>query len=703
VGVAYRGRRGLAYPRALFLGICAAAMLAPAMFAVAAPGPAASASVRAPGNDPGATARVWVTTADGTDKLSYLGTASFSTATAPSSAPTVVVDPSLTYQRMQGFGGAITDSSASVLYTLPPARRAQVMASLFSPRTGDGLDYLRQPIGGSDMVATAPYTYDDLPAGQTDYAMAHFSIAHDQTQILPLLREAERLNPRLQVIASPWSPPAWMKTSGSLIGGRLIDSPRIYRAYALYLLKFIEAYQANGVTVDAITVQNEPQNRTPGNYPGTDMPSWQEAAVIEDLGPMLRAAHLRTEIFAYDHNWSEHPNDIASTPPDETADINDYPQQVLKTSAAKWISGVAFHCYYGDPSAMTTLHNEYPDLQVLETECSGSESADPANTFSDTLQWHARNLEIGSTRNWSGTVINWNLALNQDNGPHVGGCGTCTGIVTIGPGDAVTYDAEYYALGQLARFVQPGALRIASTSFGTTGWNGQIMDVAFRNPDGSTVLVAHNENQDPQAFDVQEGDQRLSYTLPGYSLATFVWTGNLAESHPLRQVAPDGWTATASPPGPSDPCCTGDVAANAADGDASTRYSTGEGQSPGQYLQVDFGRQIPARQVVFDTGASLGDYPRGYSAQVSADGQNWTTVVANSQGTGQLTTIGLDGTPIRYIRVTLTAADPQDWWSVADVRVYVAGHGGLRARRETPGTVQEKSENSPLAQLATRA
>jgi glucosylceramidase len=643
--------------------------------AVAAPAATAAPAVPAAPAAGATSAHVWVTTADGTDKLSDLGTVDFSS--APSAAPTVVVDPTLTYQTMQGFGGAITDSSATVLYTLPAAQRAQVMASLFSPTTGDGLDYLRQPIGGSDMVATAPYTYDDLTAGQTDYDMRHFSIAHDQAQILPLLREAKALNPRLQVIASPWSPPAWMKTSDSLIGGQLIATPRMYQAYALYLLKFIEAYQANGVTVNAITVQNEPQDRTTDNYPGTDMPSWQEAAVIEDLGPMLRAAHLRTEIFAYDHNWSEHPNDIASTPPNEVGDINAYVQNVLATPAAKWISGIAFHCYYGDPSAMTTFHNEYPKLQIFMDECSGSQSADPADTFSDTLQWHARNLEIGSTRNWSSTVINWDLALDPAGGPHVGGCSTCTGIVTIGPGDTVTPNAEYYALGQLSRFVQPGAVRIASTSFGTTGWNGEVMDVAFRNPDGSTVLVAHNEADNPQAFAVQEGQQRFTYTLPTYSLATFVWGGNLAGRHPLQQVAPSGWTATANPSGPTNSCCTGDVAANAVDGDASTRYSTGEGQAPGQYLQVDFGKAIPARQVVFDTGASTGDYPRGYAVQTSVNGTDWNTVVADGQGSGQFTTVDLAGKPIQYVRMTLTTADANDWWSVADVRAYVAGRMGI--------------------------
>jgi glucosylceramidase len=214
-------------------------------------------------------------------------------------------------------------------------------------------------------------------------------------------------------------------------------------------------------------------------------------------------------------------------------------------------------------------------------------------------------------------------------------------------------------------------VRIASTSFGTTGWNGEVMDVAFRNPDGSTVLVAHNENDSAQAFAVQEGRQRFTYTLPGDSLATFVWPGNLAGHHPLQQVAPSGWTATASPSGPANPCCTGDVAANAVDGDASTRYSTGEGQAPGQYLQVDFGTTIPARRVVFDTGVSTGDYPRGYTMQTSTNGTDWNTVLSDGHGTGQFTTIDLDGRAIQYVRMTLTTADPNDWWSVADVRAYV--------------------------------
>ncbi|HET9060180.1 MAG TPA: glycoside hydrolase family 30 beta sandwich domain-containing protein, partial [Acidimicrobiales bacterium] len=594
--------------------------------------------------------------------------------TGPGSYETVVVDPSREFQTMTGFGGAITDSAASVLYSLAPAQRDAAMRMLFDPVTGDGLDFLRQPIGASDFVSgSQDYTYDDMPAGETDYLQAHFSIAHDIPEIIPLLRQAEQLNPHLTIMATPWSPPAWMKTGGSLIGGRLIDEPRIYFSYALYLTKFVEAYQAQGVHISYLTVQNEPQNRNPGTYPGTDMSAAQEEKVIEYLGPMLKANHLDTQILAYDHNWSEHPNDIASTPPDEVQDTNDYPQEVLSSPAARWVSGVAFHCYYGDPSAMSALHAQFPRVKIFETECSGSQSANPASTFSDTLKWHARNLEIGSTRNWSQTVVNWNIALDPSGGPHLGGCGTCTGIITVNPDGTITPNAEYYALGHLSRFVQPGAVRIASTSFGTTGWNGQIMDVAFVNPDGSTVLVAHNENDNPQSFSVMENSQSFDYTLPGDSLATFVWATPPAPSAGLVQVDPSGWQATANPPGPSNPCCTGDVAANAVDDDASTRYSTGTGQAPGEYLQVDMGHPQPVRELVLDTGASTGDYPRGYSVTVSSDGANWSAPVATGQGTGQLTDIALDGTPFRYVRVTLTATSGS-WWSVADVRAYVPGH-----------------------------
>ncbi|MCY1142459.1 discoidin domain-containing protein [Actinoplanes sp. Pm04-4] len=594
------------------------------------------------------TAHVWITTPDGTQRLADGGPVAFRK--TGSSAPTVVVDPNRRFQTMAGFGASITDSSASVLYRLTPAARDDVMAPLFR----NGLSYLRQPIGASDFTDGPAYTYDDVPAGQTDFALRRFSIGHDRAQILPLLRQARRLNPELRVMATPWSPPAWMKTNGSLVGGRLIDSPAVYRAYAAYLVKFVQAYRKEGVPIDTVTIQNEPQNRAPAGYPGMDLPSWQAAEVIERLGPMLRAAGERTKILGYDHNWSEHPNDAANTPPDSVADIDHYPQELLQTKAARWISGTAYHCYYGDPSAMTRLHSEFPSKDIYFTECSGSQSSDPANTFSDTLKWHARNLIIGNTRNWAKTVINWNLALDEANGPHNGGCGTCTGVVTVNNDGSVTRNAEFYTLGHLATFVKPGAVRVASTSFGTTGWNGRVMDVAFVNPDGSTVLVAHNENDNPQAFAVRYGGRTFEYTLPGGALATFVWRGHSND----RPIAPTGWTATASPEAD---------AALAVDDDASTRWTTNAAQQPGQFLQADLGRVQGVRRVVFDTGADVGDFPRGYTITASADGKRWWT--AKGSSTDQFTEADLRGRPVRYVRITLTAA-AGSWWSVADVRAY---------------------------------
>src|SRR5262249_33777591 len=266
----------------------------------------------------------------------------------------------------------------------------------------------------------------------------------------------------------------------------------------------------------------------------------------------------------------------------------------------------------GDPSAMSALHDQFPDKPIYFTECSGTQSSDPANTFSDTLKWHARNLIIGNTRNWAETVINWNLALDPSGGPHVGGCGTCTGIVTVGPGDTVTENAEYYTLGHLARFVVPGAMRIASTSFGTTGWNGQIMDVAFRNPDGSTALIVHNENDDPRTFAVAQGGASFTYTLPGGALATFTWP---------RGAAPDDHLTLLDVPANGSP---------ALDDDATTRWTTGAAQTPGQSLQVDLGHPQPVRRVVLDTGADTGDFPRGYTLSTSMDGQRWRDVASGT-------------------------------------------------------------------------
>ena len=292
-------------------------------------------------------AQTWVTTPDGALRLSQRGDVAFHRGGSPNL--TISVDPSRPYQLIDGFGASITDSSAAVLYRLDRRTRNATMRRLFSPRRGNGLSFLRQPMGASDFVAGDFYTYDDLAPGRTDYRMRRFSIAHDRAQILPLLRRARALNPRLKVMATPWSAPAWMKTNGSLIGGRLIDEPRIYTAYARYFVKFVRAYRRAGVPVYAVTVQNEPQNRKPSGYPGMDLPVAQAAKLIEAVGRAFRAAGLKTKILGYDHNWETHPADIATTPPGEDPET-EYPSDLLSSSAGPWLAGTAFHCYAGDPS-----------------------------------------------------------------------------------------------------------------------------------------------------------------------------------------------------------------------------------------------------------------------------------------------------------------------------------------------------------------
>ncbi|MFF2371675.1 discoidin domain-containing protein [Agromyces sp. NPDC058110] len=605
-------------------------------------------------------ARVWLTTLDRANLLTPQAQLAFGD--TRSADPTIVIDPETTYQSMDGFGASITDSSAAVLFALSKSERDATMTKLFDPVKGIGVSLLRQPIGSSDFTAaSAHYTYDDVAPGKNDYLLRKFSIAHDEAQILPLLRQAKKLNPALKIVATPWSPPAWLKTNDSLVGGQLEPGTINAAAYAAYLVRYVVAYKQAGIPIDYLTIQNEPQNRTPDGYPGMDMPVADQARVITILGPLLKVASPKTKILGYDHNWATHPNDLANTPSGQDPEP-DYPAKLLQTKAAKWISGTAFHCYYGDPSAQTALHEQFPDKGIWFTECSGSHGVDdpPAKVFSDTLKWHARTITVGVTRNWAKSTVNWNIALDENGGPNLGGCGTCTGLVTTHSDGTVTTDAEYYTIGHLSKFVKPGAVRIASTSFGTTGWNGQITDVAFRNPDGSYVLVAHNENDDPRGMSVKVGSKSFDYTMPGGSLATFTWPASTAFDDGLAPVAIDGATATAT-------SASAD-AGLAVDGDASTRWSSGQGQTAGQNLTVDFGTAKTFSRVAVDSGGNLGDYARGWSLEASTDGTTWT-MLASGAGTGQLTEVDVPGTTARYLRVASTG-DAGNWWSISDVRLY---------------------------------
>jgi glucosylceramidase len=458
------------------------------------------------GQPPSTSVSAWVTT-PGSDTAT---TAQLPLQYGVTPGPTLVeVDPNIRYQNVSGFGAAITDSAAHVLYGLGDSARAQVMSNLFSQKTGAGISFLRQPIGASDFVADQDYSFDDVPAGQTDYSLSHFSIAHDQAQILPLLREARQLNPSLQIVATPWSPPGWMKTSDSMIDGKLIDSPAIYHAYAEYLVKFLQAYQAAGVRVDYLTVQNEPQALQRKNYPGTDLDWQQEAKVIDALGPMIRAAGLNTKILGYDHNWSEHPGDVKThEQANEDPELN-YPYDLLESEANRWIYGTAYHCYAGDPTAQTQLKAAFPDKPLLMDECEGGDIS----------------TILGVMQNWGTGSIDWNIALNQDNGPHVGGCGTCNGTITINSQtEAVTYNDQYRDIEHFSKFVPTGSTHIGGTVADSS--DDPISAVAFLNPDHITTVVAYNPGNASRTFDIVDGSESFVATLAPGARATYQWRAN---------------------------------------------------------------------------------------------------------------------------------------------------------------------------------
>jgi glucosylceramidase len=413
---------------------------------------------------------------------------------------TIVVSDAVKYQQIDGFGASLTDSSAWLIsQKLNKTQRAQLLEMLFDRKKGIGLSMLRQPMGASDF-ALKDYTYDDMPSGQTDSDMKHFSIDYDREQIIPILREILALNGSLKIIGSPWSPPGWMKTSDSMIKGTLL--PSAYAPFAKYFVRFVQAYEASGVPIFAVTPQNEPLN-IPGDYPGMGMSAEEQANFIrENLGPAFHDAGIKSKILAFDHNW----------------DLIDFPIKVLNDKqAAAFIPGIAIHCYGGSPTAQTELHNRFPDKDIWLTECSGGEWQKGR-----LLEEQAR-LVISTTRNWAKGVILWNLALNQNHEPFLGGCKTCRAVVTIDDSvspSRIIPTVDYTALGHASKFVAPSAFRIDSTTFEQE----RLESVAFRNPDGSIVLIVLNGGNAPVTFNLSWKDKYASYHLEPAAVATFRWT-----------------------------------------------------------------------------------------------------------------------------------------------------------------------------------
>ncbi|WP_282942154.1 glycoside hydrolase family 30 beta sandwich domain-containing protein [Paenibacillus sp. RC67] len=404
------------------------------------------------------------------------------------------INAAKTFQEMDGFGASFTDASAWLIHErLDEATRSEVMRKLFDRTEGIGMTFIRQPMGACDFNDEM-YSYNELGPNETDYGLEHFTIEHDQRHIIPLLQEALRISRDIKIMASPWSPPGWMKTSGQMIGGRL--KPECYGVYADYFVRFIHAYEREGITIYAVTPQNEP-GYEPSQYPGMLMTAEEQIEFIRHLGPAFRRNHIFALIMCYDHNW----------------DVMDYAQKVLGNSEINnYVAGSAWHCYGGKHEAMSVIQQQFPDKGIWFTEASGGEWIPPTQAaFLDQMK-HV----IRCSRNGSKSIVWWNIALDEKNGPTVLKKSTCRGLLRISRETGeVEYNLDYYTLGHISKFVIPGAMRIDSNTY-----EDQLETAAFRNPDGTIILIASNRTSDPKSVKVQVGSECFGYEIPGDSAAT---------------------------------------------------------------------------------------------------------------------------------------------------------------------------------------
>lgn len=420
---------------------------------------------------------------------------------ARSSAIKIEVDPSKRFQTMVGFGASITDASAWLIRNkLSEVQRNALMAELFGRGPeGVGFEFTRLTIGASDF-SLHHYTLNDTPENKPDPALHYFSIEPNRQDLLPVVKQALAINPKLQIMGSPWSAPAWMKTNKSLIKGAL--HPDHYDAFSRYLVRYVDAYAAEGIPITTLTLQNEPHFE-PNDYPGMRLNPPARAKVIgEHLGPLLKRRGLKTQIIDWDHNWDEPKS----------------PLEVLADPVANpYIAGVAWHCYAGDVKVQAQVHAAFPDKDAWFTECSGGEWKPH---WPETLPWLTRNIVIGATRGWAKGVLMWNMALDENYGPHLGGCKDCRGMVTINSKTGeVTRNMEYYALAHASKFVRQGAQRIESTTE-----ISDIETVAFQNADDRSIaLIVCNSAAAPRTLAIAWAGKTFEYTIPRESVATFLW------------------------------------------------------------------------------------------------------------------------------------------------------------------------------------
>lgn len=443
----------------------------------------------------------WLTSGDST-VLFKKQTAVISFSGNSSLTQVITVDETQTYQSIDGFGFALTQGSAMHIIKMNAAKRVALLKELFDT-TGNniGISYIRLSIGASDLNEKI-FSYNDLPAGETDTVLTRFDLGPDRADVIPVMKEILAFNPSIKILGSPWSPPAWMKNNNDTRGGRL--RPEYYAAYATYFVKYIQAMKAEGIIIDAITIQNEPLH--PGNNPSLLMTAPEHTDFVKNnLGPAFKTAGINTKIIVYDHN----------------ANRPDYPIYILDDpEAKKYVDGSAFHLYAGNIEALSDVHNAHPDKNIYFTEqmvVQFGRNENPARPKFNIAR-PVQRLMIGATRNWSRNVLQWNLAANSKFTPYTdrGGCDMCQGAISI-DGDMVTRNLAYYSMAHASKFVRPGSVRIASNE------TKAISNVAFKTPGGKKVLIVSNTTNQKQIFAIRYKGKIANTSLPAGSVATYLW------------------------------------------------------------------------------------------------------------------------------------------------------------------------------------
>ena len=443
-------------------------------------------------NSSGATISSWITKGDRSALLQKQADIHFGRAS--NTYQNIDVDSTQTFQTIDGFGYALTGGSAYLINRLSATTKNSLLQELFGEgENAIAVSYLRISIGASDLNASV-FSYDDMPAGKTDLNLDSFSLSQDTLDLIPVLKQILAINPNIKILGSPWSPPLWMKDNGNSIGGSL--QTQYYDAYARYFVKYIQQMKANGITVNAITPQNEPLYG--GNNPSMVMTAQQQGDFIKNnLGPAFQGAGISTKIILYDHN----------------CDKPDYPITILNDAAARpFVDGSAFHLYGGDISALSTVHNAFPDKNLYFTE----QWTGAKESFDDNLKWHVKNVIIGTIRNWGKVVLEWNLANDANFNPHTpGGCSECKGAITLDGG--VNRNPSYYIVAHASKFVSPGSVRIGSNIA------GNFYNAAFKTPGGKKVLIVENDGTSEASFNIRFNGQWATSSLAGGAVGTYVW------------------------------------------------------------------------------------------------------------------------------------------------------------------------------------